>query len=196
MRSSIASADYLINNSDQPLLAAAYSSTFTHAFRITAFDLVYEDGGGGSATETKTNESADSFLQVVESLVEATDYPTLGSNTIDMSGTEKFDRFTIHTEYLSPPLVFQGASMTLKNVRVELSAMPNVAADFFTGVNVMKINLLNCAQGLDLASVPTHLSDPSPSIDRLCTLQAGEEHLSNCIFCAGDGTDDEKCLNS
>ena len=85
--------------------------------------------------------------------------------------------------------------MTLKDVKVELSAMPNVSA-LLTGGDLIKINLINCAQGLDLASVPTHLSDPSPSIDRLCTLQAGEEHLSNCIFCAGDGTDDEKCLNS
>ena len=35
--------------------------------------------------------------------------------------------------------------MTLKNVRVELSALPNVAADFFTGSYVIKINLVNCA---------------------------------------------------
>ena len=49
---------------------------------------------------------------------------------------------------------------------------------------------------LDLSSVPTQLSDPSPSIDRPCTLQAGEEQLSNCVFCAGTGVDDARCLNN
>ena len=198
MRSSVTSLDYLIENTVQPLLTVAtqYTSIFTHAFRITEFDLVYADGGGSSAALTKSHLSTDSFLQVEESLVEATSYPSLGGNTINMSGIYKFDRFTIHTEHLSPPVAFQGASMTLKDVRVELSALPNVAADFFTGANVMKINLLNCAKGLDLDSVPTQLSEPSPSIDKLCTLQAGDEHLSNCVYCTGTGTDDVKCLNS
>ena len=35
--------------------------------------------------------------------------------------------------------------MTLKDVRVELSAMPNVSADFFTGNDVIKFNQVNCA---------------------------------------------------
>ena len=113
-----------------------------------------------------------------------------------MSGIDKFNRFTIHTEHLSPPLAFQGASMTLNNVRVELSAMPNVDAYFFTSSDMIKVNLINCDQGLDLSSVPAQLSEPSPRIDRLCTLQAGEDNLNDCVFCTGTGTDDVKCLNS
>ena len=59
------------------------------------------------------------------------------------------------------------------------------------GNNLEPFTLRICDLNLDIPN-----SVPGLTIDRLCTLQVGEENDSNCVYCAGGATDDERCLNN